>query len=186
MDSAALTGGFSDAPIDAANAFRVIMGVMARPGSMGTLSGSVPPLPLSTAAGVTILTLCDPDTPIALASSHDTAQIRDWITFHTGSPIVDTSIARFAVGPWDLLRTSAFHIGKPEYPDRSATLIVECGSISQSGATLRGPGIQDTAQLSLPELDAFQKNAELFPLGLDYFFTHGSQIAALPRTTKVT
>jgi alpha-D-ribose 1-methylphosphonate 5-triphosphate synthase subunit PhnH len=50
---------------------------------------------------------------------------------------------------------------------------------------LRGPGIKDTAALQLPEIRAFQDNAKLFPLGLDFYFTAGDQLAALPRTTKV-
>ncbi|MEO0766502.1 MAG: phosphonate C-P lyase system protein PhnH, partial [Pseudomonadota bacterium] len=33
---------------------------------------------------------------------------------------------------------------------------------------------------------AFQRNAMLFPLGLDFMFTSGAQIAALPRSTKVS
>ena len=53
------------------------------------------------------------------------------------------------------------------------------------GATLRGPGIRDTAMLSLPETDAFRANRALFPLGLDYVFTCGDLLAALPRSTEV-
>jgi alpha-D-ribose 1-methylphosphonate 5-triphosphate synthase subunit PhnH len=51
---------------------------------------------------------------------------------------------------------------------------------------MRGPGIEDSALLSLPDTKAFQDNAQHFPLGLDFFFTCGDRLAGLPRTTKVT
>lgn len=186
MQAQALTGGFADAPIEAATAFRAIMQVMAQPGKIETLAGAAPPAPLSVAAGTVILTLCDPDTPVFLTPGHDTPQLRDWITFHTGAPFAAAPNARFALGTWAELAPCDFAIGTSEYPDRSATLIVEVGHLAPSGATLRGPGIKDTAQLSLPELKHFQDNNALFPLGHDYIFTTGTQIAALPRSTKVT
>jgi alpha-D-ribose 1-methylphosphonate 5-triphosphate synthase subunit PhnH len=64
-------------------------------------------------------------------------------------------------------------------------VIVERERLSKEGAVLRGPGIKEQAQLSLPETQAFQTNAALFPLGLDFIFTCGDRLAALPRTTRV-
>ena len=80
---------------------------------------------------------------------------------------------------------STYPIGTPEYPDRSATLVVEHPDLQSEGAMLKGPGIKTTATLSIPERDAFQMNASLYPLGLDFIFASGDQIAALPRTTEV-
>ena len=92
----------------------------------------------------------------------------------------------FAVGDWAaLMPLAAYPVGTPEYPDRSATLIVESAELGD-GATLRGPGIQDTHSLNLPEIEAFQANQALFPLGLDFIFTCGDQLAALPRSTEVS
>jgi alpha-D-ribose 1-methylphosphonate 5-triphosphate synthase subunit PhnH len=91
------------------------------------------------------------------------------------------------LGVWEALGPlSTYPVGTSEYPDRSATLIVECMGLRPEGTTLTGPGIRDTANLSLPETQAFQDNATLFPLGLDFFFTCGDRIAALPRSTKVS
>lgn len=81
---------------------------------------------------------------------------------------------------------SSYPIGTSEYPDRSATLIVESADLAASGARLTGPGIKEEAQLSLPDLAAFQSNRALFPLGLDFIFTCGDRLAALPRSTKVS
>jgi alpha-D-ribose 1-methylphosphonate 5-triphosphate synthase subunit PhnH len=183
---AALDGGFTDAPRDAAHAFRAAMSPWrGRAGSSGS-SGARPPAPLSVAAGTLILTLCDPETPVHLAGAHDTGEVRGWIAFHTGAPVVGRAQAAFAVGTWEaLLPLDGYRIGEAEYPDRSATLIVEMAALAAEGATLTGPGIRDTARLSLPETEAFRRNARLFPLGLDFFLTAGDRVAALPRTTRV-
>jgi len=186
MDADTLTGGFADAPIEAAHAFRAALNAMARPGRIETVSGATPPAPLSVAAGTLLLTLADPETPLYLAPSHDLPELREWLTFHTGAPFTGPEEAVFAVGGWSALQPlHRYRIGVPEYPDRSATLIVEMAELSKDGATLSGPGIKDTETLRLPEVEAFKKNALLFPLGLDFYFTAGNEIAALPRTTKV-
>jgi alpha-D-ribose 1-methylphosphonate 5-triphosphate synthase subunit PhnH len=40
-------------------------------------------------------------------------------------------------------------------------------------------------RLDLPETQAFQRNATLFPLGFDCLFTSGNRLAALPRSTRI-
>ncbi|OSP55938.1 phosphonate C-P lyase system protein PhnH [Pseudoruegeria sp. SK021] len=185
MQTQSLDGGFHNAPIEAAYAFRAVMRAMACPGTIVTLAGAEPPAPLSRAAGVVVLTLCDPETPVYLAPSRNTAAIRDWITFHTGAPLVAADRAAFGLGLWSELGQGGFPLGTAEYPDRSATLIVELPQLAAAGATLQGPGIETSAELSLPEIAAFQANARLFPRGLDYLFTCGDRLAGLPRTTKV-
>jgi alpha-D-ribose 1-methylphosphonate 5-triphosphate synthase subunit PhnH len=185
MQAQTLEGGFADLPVDASHAFRAVMTAMARPGDIARVQGAHPPSPMSMAAGVVVLTLCDPETPVFLAASHDTPQVRDWITFHTGAPFTDARNAMFALGAWDDLPLSDFPIGTAQYPDRSATVIVESPTLSNDGKTLRGPGIKGEAALSLPETQRFQVNAALFPLGLDFIFICGDRLAALPRTTRV-
>lgn len=187
MEATALEGGFGDAPREASFAFRALMTAMARPGKIETLQGAMPPAPLSVAAGTLLLTLADGDTPLYLAGAADTPDARQWIAFHAGVPFVGPSHATFAVGTWkDLQPLNTYPIGSPEYPDRSTTLIVECDELLAEGAQLSGPGIKETAALSLPDLAAFQNNNALFPLGLDFYFTCGDQIAAFPRSTRVS
>jgi alpha-D-ribose 1-methylphosphonate 5-triphosphate synthase subunit PhnH len=186
MQAVSLEGGFADRPVEAAVAFRAAMTALARPGRIERLAGARPPAPLSVAAGTLILTLCDPDTELFLAPSHDTPEIRAWVAFHTGAPLVARDAAAFAVGTWQaLLPLRDYPLGTAEYPDRSATLIVECEALAGEGARLTGPGIRGAAWLSLPEVAAFVANARLFPLGLDFFLTAGDRVAGLPRTTKV-
>ena len=185
MQIQTLDGGFATPPVDAAHAFRAIMTAMAQPGMIVTLAGALPPAPVSVAAGVALLTLCDPETPLFLGAGHDTTALRDWITFHCGAPFVAADKAQFAYGTWDALPLDTFPLGSSEYPDRSATLIVELPELTNSGAVLRGPGIKDQAHLSLPAIAPFQRNAALFPRGLDFIFTCGDRLAALPRSTRI-
>ena len=186
MTAASLAGGFADTSLEAARAFRVVMNVMARPGRVETLDFASPPKPLSPAAGALLLTLCDSDTPVHLAPDRDTDDIRAWIAFHAGAPQAAPGEAVFATGTWEALQPlDRFPHGLPDYPDRSATLIVEMPSLAAEGAVLYGPGIRDCAHLSLPEIEAFRRNQSLFPRGLDFFFACETQIAALPRSILV-
>jgi alpha-D-ribose 1-methylphosphonate 5-triphosphate synthase subunit PhnH len=186
MTAGHLEGGFSDPAIQAAHGFRAVMEAMARPGSCHDVAGATPPVGLSPAAGTVLLTLCDPETPVFLAGEADCAGVRDWLAFHTGAPLTDPATCAFAVGGWAALQPlSRYPKGRAQYPDRSATLIVELEALSQSGARLTGPGIATEAALSLPETAAFQDNRTLYPLGLDFIFTCGNRLAALPRTTEV-
>ncbi len=186
MDAATLAGGFSDAPIDAARAFRAAMNAMARPGQIVEIPGASPPEPLSKAAGALILTLCDSETVIHLAGAHDTPAIRAWIAFHTGAPVGSAEAADFAVGTWDALApVTRFRIGTPDYPDRSATLMVEVDTLEAAGTALSGPGIKDVAHLHLPDPAVFDRNSALYPLGWDAYLTRGAQAAGLPRSTRI-
>ena len=186
MTPEALLGGFSDASQQSTHAFRAALEALARPGRIESVSSAQPPAPMSVAAGVLLLTLCDPTTPVHLAGAHDCPAVRDWITFHTGAPLVGADAAQFAIGTWPALNpVSRFAIGLPDYPDRSATLIVEMDRLSNAGPRLTGPGIKDAAHLSLPEVAAFADNRALFPLGFDCFLTAGADLAGLPRSTVV-
>ena len=187
MDATTLQGGFATPPVDAAHAFRAVMEAMARPGTIHAVTGAHPPAPLSIAAGVVLLTLCDAETPVHLGGAADCDAVRAWVAFHTGAPLAGPADCAFAIGDWAALAPlDRFPAGTSEYPDRSATLIVERPSLEPGGARLTGPGLRETAALSLPETRAFRENATRFPLGLDFVFTCGDRLAALPRSTTVT
>lgn len=181
-----LTPGFASPAVDAAHAFRAVLDAMAHPGRLVTLNGPAAPAPCSLAACGALLTLADATTPLHLAGAHDCKGMRNWVAFHLGAPLVGPSEAVFALGTWDALGPlAAYPQGVPDYPDRSATLIVEMADLQAHDTRLTGPGIEDAAYLSLPDTDALRENASRFPLGLDFLFTCGAQLAALPRTTKL-
>ena len=190
MDGSSLTGGFADPARDAAHAFRAAMTAMARPGRIVTIGGAAgaaaAPAPVSGAAAALLLTLCDPETPLWIAPSHDSPALRDWVAFHTGAPVVAPEACHFALGNWAaMLPVGRFRTGCAEYPDRSATLIVEMPRLANGGAVLSGPGIAQTIRLNLPDPAVLGRNAGLFPLGVDLFLTAGAELAALPRSTRI-
>lgn len=181
----ALSGGFADYPVTSAQSFRAALDALSRPGTIVTLEGAAPPAPVSVAAGVLLLTLVDGTTPLHLAGTCDTQAVRDWVAFHCGAPLVGPEEAAFALGRWEDLPVKRFSIGTSEYPDRSATLIVEMPELSAEGSTLRGPGIRESATLGLPDAAVFAANRALFPLGLDFFLTCGDRLAGVPRSTEI-
>ncbi|WBL33184.1 phosphonate C-P lyase system protein PhnH [Sinirhodobacter sp. HNIBRBA609] len=181
-----LAGGFDDPAAQSARAFRACLEAMARPGRIQPITGAAPPAPISPAAGAVLLTLVDTTTPLYLAPGHDTQATRQWIAFHCGAPIVSAEEAAFALGAWGALHpVSRFAIGTADYPDRAATLIVEMPAATPPSARLTGPGIETCHEACLPEIAAFVANRTQFPLGFDCYFTAGSQLWALPRSTNV-
>ncbi len=181
----ALSGGFARPAEHAARAFRACLQAMARPGRIYPVTGAEPPAPLSPAAGTILLTLADSTTPLHLAPSHDTPAIRQWIAFHCAAPLTGAGTATFVVGNWAAMQpVDRFARGTADYPDRSATLIIEMEE-GDPNARLTGPGIETAIDARLPEITAFEANNAVFPLGFDCYLTHGDRISALPRSTRV-
>ncbi|MEO1491268.1 MAG: phosphonate C-P lyase system protein PhnH [Pseudomonadota bacterium] len=181
-----LAPGFAQPPLDAAACFRAALQAMARPGTVHSAAPAGVPSGLSPAASALALTLLDHETPVWLAPSVATETVRTWLAFHTGAPVTPRrEDANFAIGPWDEMAPLAeFAVGTPEYPDRSATLIVEVADLGTTHR-LTGPGIEDTAHLTHPDPAFARANAALFPCGIDLFLTAGDRLAAIPRTTRV-
>lgn len=159
---------------------------MARPGRVVPITGVAPPDPWSPAAAALVLVLCDADAPLHLTGRHDSAAARQWLAFHTGASVAQRPDCAFALGDWTALQPLAdYPAGTPEYPDRSATLIVELPAFDGPATRLSGPGIADVARLPLPDPPTLAANADRYPLGLDFFLTCGDRIAALPRSTRL-
>src|SRR5262249_8284357 len=101
--------------------------------------------------------------------------------------------ARFAVvsDPDAMPPLARFDIGTDEFPDRSATVIVQTRGLSEGpGRRLTGPGIAGESRLEVSGLPAslwraLDANHALFPRGVDVLLTDGARLVALPRTTKV-
>lgn len=185
MQAESLEGGFATPATGAAHAFRAILDAMSRPGIVQTVAGAAPPAPLGSAAGIVALTMCDHATPVWLAPSVATEAVQGWLTFHTGAPIASRAEAAFAFGTWqEVLPLDAFAIGTPDYPDRSATLVVEVPDLGTTHR-LTGPGIEHQAHLTVPDPAAFRANRALFPQGWDAILTSGDKLAGLPRTVIV-
>jgi alpha-D-ribose 1-methylphosphonate 5-triphosphate synthase subunit PhnH len=193
-DYNALAPGFANPVPDAQACFRAVLDATAHPGRIVTVAGSLPKSAgLGPAARAVALTLCDIDTPVWL----DAAAAADagYLAFHCGAPLAPSPAdARFAfvADPSALPLLAEFALGTDEYPERSATLVIEvAGLADDGGAVLRGPGILGDRRLSVSGLPVrFWAEraalAELFPRGLDVLFTSGNRLAALPRSTRVS
>ena len=148
MQTNILSGGFADAAIQSAHAFRSVMEAMARPGTIQNLEGASPPSPLSPAAGAVLLTLCDTETPLYLAGCMDCDDVRAWVSFHVGAPLCGSGALYVCNRHLGRARAACHDIQSalPEHPNRSATLIVDSAPLSQTGAKLTGPGDQRSSK----------------------------------------
>lgn len=190
-----LLAGFSDTTLDSQRAFRAALDALSRPGRIVTMPDLLPdgaPAPLMPATAALALALFDYETPVWLDEAADTQSVRDWLRFHCGCPLVaDKAQARFALLAGTLETLAGFDTGTDAYPDRSATLIRQVNSLSDGPAhRLSGPGISHEESINIKTLhDDFildwQKNAKLFPRGLDLFLVAGDRLAGLPRTTRI-
>jgi len=173
--------------------FRALMDALARPGTVKPLvPAAAAPSPLTAAAAAVALAMLDYETPVWLdaALAQDT-QVADWIRLQTGARITtepaEAAFAFFA-DPEHARAFDAFAQGTPEYPDRSATLVLQVEDFgSGDGLVLSGPGIADARNFSARPLPSdFQAriaaNRTLFPRGVDVVLVSPAAVAALPRS----
>lgn len=191
----AFSGGFADPVYNAQSVFKAVMDGMARPGTIQTAAPDVgPPAPLGAAAGAIALTLCDHETPVWLSTSIGKSGVPAWLSFNTGASFSEKLEARFVFIERGAMLSSLnqFSLGTQEYPDRSATVVIEVDEIEGGKElALTGPGIkslQMIAPAGLPEtfLRLWNDNRAIFPRGVDVILTAGSRFLCLPRTTKIT
>lgn len=192
--STELLSGFADQARGSAEAFRVMLDAMAQPGRiLPLIPDFAAPAPLLASTAAICLTLCDYDTPLWLDDSLREAAVIDYLRFHTGARIEnDVTQASFllctpATAAEALARAD---IGNAEYPDASATLIIQVADFAGDKLTLKGPGIKDARAFTTAGLDArfwtlMDENHQLFPLGRDVYFAAPREIAALPRSTQI-
>lgn len=190
-----MRAGFADPVFESQRVFRGVLDAMAEPGRVITLEAppSAPSL-LHPATVAIALALLDFETPAWLDAAAGTAEVVAHLRFHCGCPIVDDPArARFAIvaDPGAMPEIAAFDAGSDEYPDRSATLIVQAGTLRAGrGLRLSGPGIATDARLEASRLptrfwEALRGNHARFPRGVDVLLTAGPSLAALPRTTRI-
>ena len=195
--------GFVDITVQSQGVFRSALDALARPGSIARLP-SVPANPVlpggSSAAASLLLALLDQDCSLwvspALAAGHGAA----WLRFHTGCTITcDHRTADFvwAASFLELPPLSDLKQGSAEYPDQSATCVVDVVGWQLGAPTdpraveLRGPGIRDVLCLCVDGLDrhfvqqhhAMQLHA---PCGVDIYCCSGDALMGLPRSVRLS
>ena len=184
-----LDGGLGQPVFEAQATFRLVMDAMARPGSRRRIEADVTAPGLAGPAQAALaLTLCDADTPVWCSDA--SPMLGAWFAFHTGASLTtDPDQAAFAFVGSDGVAPEDLPLGSPDYPDRSATLVIEVRSLDEGERfRLRGPGVDNHCDIvidGLPEgFAAFRAaNRALFPRGLDVVLTAGRDLVALPRST---
>ncbi|CFQ39458.1 phosphonate C-P lyase system protein PhnH [Yersinia bercovieri] len=183
-----------DHPVDdAQHTFRRLLKALSEPGVLVAL----PPLsgwqPLNPATTSLLLTLADQETPLYLDAALSSAEVQHNLRFHTGAPLTassaTSSFALFgeAVTAEQLASCPA---GDELSPEDATTVVIQTGSLHHGIALrLRGPGIEHSRMVA-PQLPAAVLNYLLnrpaaFPAGIDFLFTCGESLMAIPRTTHV-
>jgi alpha-D-ribose 1-methylphosphonate 5-triphosphate synthase subunit PhnH len=187
--------GFADPSRDAQRAFRAVLDAIAHPTRSYPLAGPAePPAALGRGLAAVALTLLDEDCAVWLggALARD-AEIAAWLAFHTGARRADTAAAAGFViaGPDVLPPLASLALGTDEAPHLSATVVLDVrGCAGPARFTARGPGIDGAATLTAPWApdgfaDAWHRNTEVFPRGVDLLLVDEDTLTAVPRTTRL-
>ena len=204
--------GFSNPVDDSQAVFRAALTALSRPGlpvSLTLPSFPVPAGELSPGMLALALAMCDQDTPIWLDTAADTSEVRHHLRFHCAVPfaaeLAQGSFA-FIARPEAMPRLQAFNPGRADYPDRSATLVINADLSSPQACALEltGPGVKGNergawqsfriAGLPLWFWEEWEVNRAAYPLGVDVIFVDKGtksagnpviRILGLPRTACV-
>jgi alpha-D-ribose 1-methylphosphonate 5-triphosphate synthase subunit PhnH len=190
-----IAAGFTDPVFQSQAAFRAVLAALSEPGTMQSVSGAIlPPDGLCAATATALLTLADYETPIFLPQQLRDGPAGAWLRFHCGAAILDAPTgAVFAVidGASATPPLAAFDPGYDQFPDRSATVLVQCAALTGGGiVTLSGPGIAGSRNIAPQGLRPgfwaeVAANAEIYPLGVDLILSCGDALIGLPRTTRI-
>jgi alpha-D-ribose 1-methylphosphonate 5-triphosphate synthase subunit PhnH len=194
--------GFSDSTAQSQAVFRSALDAMARPGTPLSIPAAslVSPTPGTHAAAASLLlALLDQDCALWLSPTLADGPAAAWLRFHTGCQMVqDCSKADFvwAASVAELPPLEQLKQGSAEYPDQSATCVVDVTAwriavASEADAmSLRGPGVRDVLTLAVDGMDAgfvqqhhaMQAHA---PCGVDMFFCVGDAVLGFPRSVRL-
>lgn len=191
-----LETGFADPVLDSQAIFRLILDALAKPGTIHSVCDFVTeaPLGLQPATAACLLCLADYETPIFLPEWLRGGTAQRFLAFYTGARVTDEPLrASLAVieGDSHECRLSHFDQGDDRYPDRSATLLVQCAHLNDGPPiTLEGPGIKTTTTIAPSGLhDDFWQDVEanhaLYPCGVDLIFCSGDRLMGLPRSSRI-
>jgi alpha-D-ribose 1-methylphosphonate 5-triphosphate synthase subunit PhnH len=190
LDLVSVAPGFADPVFESQATFRGCLAALATPGRLVSLGSG---LNVDGAAGALLLSLLDQDTRLWLSPGVADSRVAASLKFHTGCSLAASpGEADFALvaGADELPLLDAFSAGSQEYPERSATVVIQVPAILDSGWRLTGPGIRGEVRLSVPALGAaflkqWERNGARFPRGVDLYLSCGERLCGLPRTTRI-
>lgn len=196
LASSTIEPGFVDPVLDSQAVFRLVLDAMAKPGTVHSVSDFLTDIPLGLhrATAACLLCLADYETPVFLPQWLQNSAVKGFLAFHTGAPVTDKpEEAAFAVVEGDSheSRLSDFAPGDDRYPDRSATLLVQCALLEGGERILvEGPGIKTRKTIAPSDLRhdfwlEVDANHALYPRGVDLILCSGDRLMALPRSTRI-
>jgi alpha-D-ribose 1-methylphosphonate 5-triphosphate synthase subunit PhnH len=197
-----MAAGFADPTAQSQVVFRCALDAMARPGTPIAIPAAslVSPTPGTHAAAASLLlALLDQDCALWLSPTLAHGPAAAWLRFHTGCLMEqDCSKADFvwAASIAELPPLHQLKQGSAEYPDQSATCVVDvtawrAAAASEADAvSLRGPGVRDVLTLAMDGMDASfvqQHHAmqEHAPCGVDIFCCAGDVVLGFPRSVRL-
>jgi alpha-D-ribose 1-methylphosphonate 5-triphosphate synthase subunit PhnH len=190
-ENAVVSPGFAHPALDSQAMFRALLRAMAEPGRAVPCPVRIDGAPLPPVLAAVALTLLDYETPAFLAGAIASQAVRGFLGFHTGAPLqADAVKAAFvlALSQSALPPVALLGAGTPEYPDRSATVILGVTDFEEgTSVSLSGPGILGSREFRAGGLhaefwDAAAANAARFPLGVDFILCGPEAVAGLPRS----
>lgn len=195
--------GFHDAALGSQAVFRTVLSALSHPGRVIEMPDvSALPRHGHGAAAMLLQALVDSDCAVWLSPSLAHTDAAAWLRFHTGCRVAASpAAARFLwVAQGDAMPAlDTLDAGSDEYPDQSATLVIEVAGLANDtndsadhgdALLLDGPGIREEQALAVTGLaddftEQWSGNRQRFPRGVDLFLTTATQIAGLPRTTRI-
>ncbi len=192
--------GFYDGSLGSQMVFRCALSALSHPGRMVEIPDvSEHPRQGHGAAAVLLQALVDSDCNVWLSPALARSDTAAWLRFHTGCTWADSaaqaSFLWIAEGDsWPTLST--LNVGTDDYPDQSATCVIEVSDLQKSTRpdaqtlSLDGPGISAEELLSVQALpadfiDQWATNHSIFPRGVDLFLASPTQLVGLPRTLRI-
>lgn len=184
--------------------FRVLLDVMARPGTVRALPVAARDAPGNPWLAAALITLLDHEVSLAVQPFAGSDQIELFVRQRTAVARATAENADFVVASADALDASLpmkLRQGTLAYPNDSATLVILVPSLDQAGSAdqagtdglllaLAGPGVPTghtfrVAGLTPALFEARDEVAE-YPRGIDLILIDPSgRVAALPRSTAI-
>lgn len=185
--------GFVDPVANSQQCFRALLDAFGQPAIPVELNLLLPDFGFPPSAIASVLTLADADTTLWVSPGVSDA-LRAYFRFHSGVRFVDDpSTANFALAenPSALPPLDQFNPGTAMSPETSTTLIVAVENFTSGHRVLlNGPGFEHPRNFSPAGFDAalweqLAKNHQRFPAGIDLLLCCQTQVAGLPRSTRI-
>lgn len=190
-----LLPGFQNPVADAQRVFAAVMRALSRPGRIVELDARLsPPAPLSPEIAAILLALADHETAVWLdATLRAAPAVQDFLTFHTGLRLVPQfAAADYVVASAPALMPPLAELaqGTPEYPDRSATVLLQVAAFRAQGLRIEGPGIADYSIIGFEGMpgafaDELAANRASYPCGVDLLLAAPDTVVGIPRSMRL-